>query len=150
QLHLHRQGEEATASPAIPIAARTRRITPPYRSIPAAAEGRQAILSAQLAAVVADAEPLEIQVLRLGDVALVGVPGELFCEIGLAIKQQSPAPRTLVVGFANNYQGYFPTPAAYEEGDYEVIAAPWSRYTAEAGKQIEATALALLRECFPD
>jgi len=150
QLLLHRQGEQTAASAAMPIAARTRRITPPYRPVPPSETGRQAILSAQLAAVVADGEPLEIQVLRLGDLALVGVPGELFCEIGLAIKQQSPAPRTLVIGFANSYQGYFPTPVAYEEGDYEVMPAPWSRYTAEAGQQIEATALALLRECFPD
>ena len=91
---------------------------------------------------------MEIQAIRIGDVGLVGVPGELFVEIGLAIKAASPAPLTAIVGYANDWQGYFPTPGAYEEGEYEVEPGPHSRYTAEAGQQIQQTALRLLGELF--
>ncbi|MYB76498.1 MAG: hypothetical protein F4X83_05270 [Chloroflexi bacterium] len=87
----------------------------------------------------------EIQVLAIGDSAWVGVPGELFCQIGLDIKKQSPVAHTYIVGYANCYQGYFPTPIAYTEGGYEVNVGRWSRFTAAAGVSIEETALELLR-----
>ncbi|MGI8424068.1 MAG: neutral/alkaline non-lysosomal ceramidase N-terminal domain-containing protein [Chloroflexota bacterium] len=109
---------------------------------------RAALRQYQLSAVAAENDPVEIQVLRLGDLALVGVPGELFVEIGLAIKRESPAPLTQIVGYANDWQGYFPTPNAYDEGAYEVEPSASSRYTADAGRQIRKTALELLRELF--
>jgi hypothetical protein len=56
---------------------------------------------------------------RLGDVLFVGVPGELFVEIGLAIKKQSPAPYTYILYNTNAYLSYIPVPKAYEEGGYE-------------------------------
>jgi hypothetical protein len=86
----------------------------------------------------------EIQVLKIGESAWVGVPGELFCQIGLDIKAQSRFAHTYIVGYANTYQGYFPTPGAYEEGGYEVNMGRWSRFTAAAGRSVEATALELL------
>ena len=86
----------------------------------------------------------EIQLLAIGDSAWVGVPGELFCQIGLDIKEQSPFAYTYVVGYANCYQGYFPTPIAYTEGGYEVNMGRWSRFTATAGESVQETALRLL------
>ena len=86
----------------------------------------------------------EIQLLAIGDSAWVGVPGELFCQIGLDIKGQSSFAHTYVVGYANCYQGYFPTPIAYEEGGYEVNMGRWSRFTAAAGESVQETALRLL------
>ena len=56
---------------------------------------------------------------RLGEVIFVGVPGELFVEIGLAIKERSPAPYTYILYNTNAYLSYIPTPEAYEEGGYE-------------------------------
>jgi len=109
---------------------------------------RDALRQYQLSAVAAEDDPLEIQVVRLGDLALVGVPGELFVEIGLAIKAASPAPVTAIAGYANDWQGYFPTPNAYDEGAYEVEPSASSRYTAEAGRQIAAAAGALLGRLF--
>ena len=88
----------------------------------------------------------EIQLLAIGDSAWVGVPGELFCQIGLDIKEQSPFAYTYVVGYANCYQGYFPTPIAYEEGGYEVNMGRWSRFTAAAGESVQETALDLLHK----
>ena len=90
----------------------------------------------------------EIQVMAIGDSAWVGVPGELFCRIGLDIKKQSPFARTYIVGYANCYQGYFPTPIAYEEGGYEVNMGRWSRFTAAAGESVQETALELLNSLY--
>jgi hypothetical protein len=56
---------------------------------------------------------------RLGDVIFVGVPGELFVEIGLATKKQSRAPYTYILYNTNAYLSYIPVPKAYEEGGYE-------------------------------
>ena len=61
-----------------------------------------------------------VQALRLGDVALVGIAGEAFVEIGLAVKARSPIPHTIFLGYTNGCLGYIPTTAAYEPGGYEV------------------------------
>ena len=58
--------------------------------------------------------------MRIGDVALVALPGEPFVELGLEIKRRSPAPHTFVVGYANDWVGYLPTQVAWEQGGYEV------------------------------
>lgn len=64
--------------------------------------------------------PTEVQVLRLGELAMVTVPGELFGELGLAMSNTSPFETTLVVGYSNDNIGYLPTAAAIREGAYEV------------------------------
>ena len=61
-----------------------------------------------------------VQALRLGNVALVGVAGEAFVEIGLAVKARSPIPHTIFLGYTNGCLGYLPTAAAYAPGGYEV------------------------------
>jgi neutral ceramidase len=67
-----------------------------------------------------DALPMEVQAFRLSrSVALVALPGELFVELGLAIKQQSPFATTIVVELANDNPGYIPTRPAFAEGSYE-------------------------------
>ncbi len=66
--------------------------------------------------------PLEVQVFRLSDgVAVVGLPGEVFVELGLAIKEQSPFATTLVVELANDSPHYVPTEKAIAEGSYETV-----------------------------
>ena len=55
----------------------------------------------------------EIQVLRIGNAVIVGLPGEPFVEGQLAIKQASPATRTIVAHCANQYVGYIPTQRAF-------------------------------------
>jgi hypothetical protein len=62
----------------------------------------------------------EVQVLLLGDVALVGVSAEPFCEIGLRVKARSAAALTLFAGYTNGCVGYVPVPLAYDQGGYEV------------------------------
>jgi hypothetical protein len=64
----------------------------------------------------------EVQVIALGDqIAFVGLPGESFAETGLAIKEDSPFPNTIIAEQANAALGYIPNRPAYAEGAYEVI-----------------------------
>lgn len=75
-----------------------------------------------------------VHVLQLGSVYLVGIPGELFVEYGLEIKdrifQQTGMPGMLV-GYANGYIGYIVTPRARHTGGYESAI---SRVSEEAGR----------------
>lgn len=68
------------------------------------------------------AEPVKVNTsaFLLGDVALVTLPGEPFCELGIEIKRASPVECTLVAGYANGNVGYFPTRSEYPRGGYEV------------------------------
>jgi hypothetical protein len=89
--------------------------------------------------------PIEAEVgaLRIGAAALATNPSELFCDIGLAIKRDSPFPWTAVAGYTDGSAGYVPTRYAYPEGGYEVDRA--CRVNPEAGEMIEETSLRLLR-----
>ena len=61
-----------------------------------------------------------VQVVRINDVAVVGVAGELFVEAQLAIKRASPIASTLVAAYSNGCVGYLPIAEAYPDGGYEV------------------------------
>jgi hypothetical protein len=65
----------------------------------------------------------EIQVLRIGDTALAGLPGEPICEVGLATQKQVAAAgfkHALTIGLANDYLGYIVNEKEYPHGGYEV------------------------------
>lgn len=64
--------------------------------------------------------PFEIHAMRIGDVAVVGLPGEVFAEYALNIANRSPAEQTVVCAYTNGNIGYVPTEAAFAEGGYEV------------------------------
>ncbi len=66
----------------------------------------------------------EIQVLRAGDLCIIGLPGELFSEYSRMIREASPLPHTMVVSLANDYIGYLPTNEAQTQGAYETNMAP--------------------------
>ncbi|MBS1826730.1 MAG: neutral/alkaline non-lysosomal ceramidase N-terminal domain-containing protein [Acidobacteria bacterium] len=88
----------------------------------------------------------EVQVIALGrEVAWVGVPGELFAELGLAIKRASPFPRTIVVELANDSLNYFPNRKAFAEGNYEPVS---TRFAPGAGETLVDAATALLIQLF--
>lgn len=66
--------------------------------------------------------PLDVQAFRISDdVALVGLPGEVFVELGLAIKDRSPFKHTLVIELCNDSPAYIPTKKAFAEGSYETV-----------------------------
>jgi neutral ceramidase len=83
----------------------------------------------------------QIQVMEIGDLALVGVPGEPFTRTVLEIKQQSPYPYTAVVSYSNDYQGYFPDAISISEGSYEALISP---YGADVAEQLRDSVLDLL------
>jgi len=70
-------------------------------------------------------EPMKNGVIP-GDVAICSMPGEIFVEIGLDLKAQSPCAHTMVCELANECYGYISTARGIEEGGYE---ARISRYT---------------------
>ena len=91
----------------------------------------------------------EVQIITLGEVALVLLPGEMFVEFGLAIKERA-APRPIItLAYANGTPGYIPHRSAYPEGGYEVEEAyRYYGYPAcfapEAGAALVEAALDLL------
>ena len=88
-------------------------------------------------------QEVEVQVIALGnDVAFVSLPGEVFVELGLAIKAASPFRHTYIVELANGAIGYIPNRSAYAEGNYEVISA---RCAAGSGELLVESALRQLR-----
>lgn len=83
----------------------------------------------------------EVQVIAVGPIAFVGVPGELFVALGKQIQEGSPFPHTFIVELANDSIGYIPTKIAFEQGGYEPNAA---RMAPGGGELIVAKALELL------
>ena len=61
----------------------------------------------------------QVQVIRIGETALVGLPGQEFVETGLEIKRLSPFEQTFVINLANDELSYVPPPDAYDRGGYE-------------------------------
>lgn len=93
-------------------------------------------------------KPLEaqVQVIALGaDVAWVGLPGEIFVELGQAIKRGSPFNRTIVVSLANDNLGYIPNRKAYSEGNYEPVSA---RCAEGGGEVLVEAAVKMLKELY--
>ena len=89
-----------------------------------------------------------VQVIALGQqVAIVGLPGEIFVELGLAIKKGSPFPVTVIAELANGSIGYIPNRSAYAEGNYEVISA---RCAEGAGELLAESAVKLLHQLRTD
>jgi hypothetical protein len=87
---------------------------------------------------------VEVQVIALDhDIAWVSLPGEVFVELGLAIKQDSPFPHTIIAELANGSIGYIPTRRAYTQGNYEVVSA---RCAEGSGELLVDTAIRLLKE----
>jgi neutral ceramidase len=89
---------------------------------------------------------VEVQVIALGDdLAWVSLPGEIFVELGLAIKHASPFRQTVIAELANGSIGYVPTKIAYPQGNYEVVSA---RCAAGSGEKLVDVALKQLRDLY--
>ncbi len=93
----------------------------------------------------------ETQVVRIGPLLIVGLPGEFFCAYGMHIKQAMPDLPVMVAGYTNDNLGYFPTRDEYARGGYEVehayrfygYPAAW---TADSGEAVTKQAIALLHD----
>ena len=81
--------------------------------------------------------------MRVGNLGIVGLPGEPLTEIGLQIKQRSPFEHTMVVSLANGAMAYFPTDDGIDAGGYE---AEWSPVGLGTERMLVETGLELLGE----
>lgn len=75
-----------------------------------------------------DADPawatVDIRVLRVGGMAIVGIPAEYFVELQLDLRARSPLRPTFVAELTNGWVGYVPTRKAFEENMKYVSAEP--------------------------
>lgn len=88
-------------------------------------EGAQKGPNKMMAQAALDALPRKaaIQVIRIGDTALVGLPGEPICEVGIETRRQveaAGAKQAIIIGLTNDYIGYILNEKEYKHGGYEV------------------------------
>ena len=57
--------------------------------------------------------------MRLGDIYILGLPGEVLIEVGLEIKKRAGLENLFIITLSNDAIGYVCHSAAYEEGGYE-------------------------------
>ena len=94
-------------------------------------------------------DSLEVMVVRIGDLAFAGLPGEMFSEFGMDIKARSPIKNTIVMGLTNDARKYFPTKASFTQGPsgftpmisgYETTPGS-TLYDAGAGEKLSESAI---------
>jgi len=83
-------------------------------------------------------------IVTIGDLCLVGLPGEMFVELGLAIRAASRFPVTAVIGLANDHVGYVPTARGFAEGGYETWRNQVSWTAPGSGERLVAAVVARL------
>jgi len=88
--------------------------------------------------------PIPVMALRIGDLGIVGLPGEIFVEYGLQIKEKSPFKHTMTIELANDYIGYCPTDEALQEGGYETRLARSAKAAPGTEGAMVSAALAVL------
>lgn len=96
----------------VTLAALKRAITFPLKESPASGETAEADTSSGELST-------EIQVLRIGDIYILGLPGEILVEVGLQIKERAGLGKLLLISLANDSIGYVCHKEAYDEGGYE-------------------------------
>jgi hypothetical protein len=85
-----------------------------------------------------------IQAILIGDVAIVGAPGEFFTVLGQEIKRRSPYRYTYVFELANDYVGYIPDQDGFDRGGYQVWTGLHSYLERGSGEAIVTAAIELL------
>jgi hypothetical protein len=89
-----------------------------------------------------------VQAIRIGDTAIVGVPGEFFTVLGEEIKRRSPFRYTYVFELANDYTGYIPDRRAYELGGYQTWMGLHSFVEPGTGEMMVAESVKLLDQLY--
>ena len=93
--------------------------------------------------------PITLAAVRLGDIALLFHPAELYTVYGLEIQRDSPYQKTLVVGYADGYVGYVPDKNAYLRKEYAAAKVPrilnYPPFQSDVGAVLSSAARALLQ-----
>jgi len=136
-----REFDEAAADAAV------RRYFARYATAQAEAQERCfAAMRAEMRPVMGEERQTTLHVIRLGEVALVGIPGEMFARLGLEIRRRSPFRHTFVIGLANGEIGYLPDWQAYEDGGYQTWPGWHCQVAPGTGEAMVEQALAMLEE----
>lgn len=94
--------------------------------------------------------PYEIQVFRVGDAAIVSLPGEPFVEGQLELKIQSPAALVQVAHMSTQYVGYIPTRDAAARGGHEAndLYTYWAKFAPDSLERIVENVRQMTKELF--
>jgi hypothetical protein len=87
--------------------------------------------------------PFNVTVARIGDLAFVGLGGEVLTEIGMAIKAGSPCEHTFVITHCNGASGYLAPKGLHVEGGYEVRS---TRYAPQAADTVVRESIRMLHD----
>jgi neutral ceramidase len=87
-----------------------------------------------------------LQVVTIGDVAIVGVPAEFFTVLGQDIKRRSPFRYTFIAELANDYIGYLPDGKAFDLGGYQTWTGLHSFADRDTGERMVDFAVRILEE----
>ena len=74
---------------------------------------------------------MELSGIAIGDVVMVGIPGEPFTGVGRDLKKTEGWELVLPTCCTNGYEGYFPMKEAYDEGGYEARSSNFRAGVAE-------------------
>jgi len=92
--------------------------------------------------------PVNLHVIRLGDVAIATNPFELFTDYGVQIKSRSPALQTFIIQLSQGSGGYLATERAVAGGGYSAI--PQSGAVGpEGGQMLVEESVQLIRSLWP-
>ncbi len=92
--------------------------------------------------------PIEVHAVRLGDLAIVTNPFELFLDYGIRIKAHSPATQTFVVQLAGGGPaGYLPTQRSVAGGAYGAVPAS-TNIGPEGGEKLVEWSVDAVRRLF--
>lgn len=89
---------------------------------------------------------LILQAHRIGDWAVTAIPCEVFVQLGLNLKANSPIRPIFTIELANGYNGYLPTAEQHPLGGYETWRARSSYLEVDAATKIEAAVMDLLHQ----
>ncbi|MCH2212549.1 MAG: neutral/alkaline non-lysosomal ceramidase N-terminal domain-containing protein [Fuerstiella sp.] len=91
-----------------------------------------------------------ISSIKLGPLAMVFHPTELYSYYGLSVRHRSPVADTLVVGYTDGMTGYLADPTAYATGDYGSFTVPkildYPPFTPQSATLLADSMVSALRE----
>ncbi len=88
-------------------------------------------------------EEIDLQCIGVGSIYFIGLPGEIFVEIGFDIVKRAQREHLFIMSMTNGSVGYIPIEIAYKQGGYESNS---SRFRPGCGEQIADAAVELLNQ----
>ena len=89
-------------------------------------------------------EEVVLQAIRIGNIAITGMPNEVYALTGLKLKRKSPVKATFNVSLANGASGYIPPPEQHALGGYTTWPATTAGLEIEAEPKIVSSLLKML------